>query len=86
MDFLLSIKDWNLVAEVGLPPDNTWCFSVFGDDKNGYSWTVGGYSIETGNFWGSMGDGGMVLEGKDCVAWKAWNDVDLFCQEKRGNR
>ena len=82
MDFLLSITDWNLVAEVGLPSDDTWCFVVFGNDKSGYSWSVGGYSSETGNFWGNMGYGGMVVEGNDAIAWKAWDEADFFAQKK----
>lgn len=82
MEFLLGATDWNLVSEVGLPPDETWCFVVFGDNERGYSWSIGGYSTETGNFWGNMGYGGMVLCGKDCVAWKSWDDVDFFAKKK----
>lgn len=83
MDFLLGVTDWNLVSEVGLPPDGEWCFVVFGDSARGYSWTIGGYSTETGNFWGNMGYGGMVLEGKDAVAWKSWDKVDFFAEPKK---
>jgi len=78
MNFSLGIIDWNFVSEVGLPPDDTWCFVVFGNDEHGYDWSIGGYSSETGNFWSNMGYGGIVLQGKDCVAWKAWDGVDFF--------
>ena len=86
MEFSLAITDWNWVAEVGLPPDGTWCFVAFGDDKTGYDWSMGGYSTETGNFWGSMGYGGMVLNGEKCIAWKSWNNVNFFVQKKDGEQ
>ena len=85
MEFLLSATGWNLVSETGLPSDGAWCFVAFGDDETGYSWSIGGYSTETGNFWGNMGDGGMVLSGEDCVAWKYWDDVNFFAQKKESD-
>ena len=67
MEFSLDITGWYLVSEVGLPPDGMWCFVVFGDNEHGYTWSVGGYSTETGNFWSSMGDGGMVYPHEGAV-------------------
>jgi len=82
MDFLLGVRDWNLVSEVGLPPDGTWCFVVFGDEATGYSWSIGGYSTDKKQFWANMGYGGMVLDEADCVAWKNWDNVDFFAEKK----
>ena len=84
MDFLLGITDWNLVSEVGLPEDGTWCFVIFGDVETGYDWSIGSYRDDTGCFWGNMGYGGMVVEGKDAVAWKSWDDV-YFLWEQGGD-
>lgn len=82
MDFLLGVTDWNLVSEVGLPPDGEWCFAVFGDDDMGYSWSIGSYRTDTKQFWGNMGYGGMVVDEKDAVAWKSWDDIEFSWKQE----
>lgn len=74
-NFSLSISDFNLVSETGLPEDGEWCFIVIGDDESGYIWSVGAYYAEDGNFWVNFGGGGLVSEGKDVIAWKSFNDA-----------
>lgn len=74
-DFTLSIDNWNITESVGLPEDGAVCFIVFGNTSNGYSWSVGGYSISQKSFYCNLGLGGMVVPEKDVVAWKQWEEV-----------
>jgi hypothetical protein len=74
----LVIKDWQKVKDVGMPKDGDFCFVIFGSEKDGYAWNVGGYHEEKELFYVNLGLGGMVIQKEKVIAWKLWDEVKLL--------
>lgn len=67
-NFEISGKDWNLVAEKGLPKDGEWCFVIYKTDTS-YDYSIGGYSEDEHQFYANFGYGGLVLDADSVIAW-----------------
>jgi hypothetical protein len=81
MNFKLSVDNWNIVSENGLPEDGEFCFLIWKSSDGEYNWSVGGYNKNEKAFYVDFGLGGLVLEEKNVVAWaKFFEDATLVVQ------
>lgn len=78
MKFHLSVDKWNLVSEKGLPEDGEWCFLVWKTEDGELEWCVGGYSESEEQFYVNFGEGGMVLDANDVIAWAVFFGDETF--------
>lgn len=78
MNFSLRVDKWNLVSEKGLPEDEEWCFLVWKTEEGEFEWSVGGYSESEQRFYVNFGQGGLVLDAADVVAWAVFFGDETF--------
>ncbi len=78
MKLALFTDKFNMVSEVGLPEDGTFCIAVYGNDQEGYDWLTAGYNAKEKEFYANLGLGGMVLDESSCIAWINISDIPVY--------
>ena len=69
MNFEVTLRDWNIVEEIGLPQEDAYIIAIWGDSSGRYTFSEGTY-LKDDNMLRSVIMGiGSSLDGEHIVAW-----------------
>ena len=69
MNFEVTLRDWNIVEEFGLPPEDAYIIAIWGDISGGYTLSEGTYCKDEDMLRSVIMGIGSSLDGEHIVAW-----------------
>ena len=81
MNFEVTIQNWNIVSDIGLPPDDAYIFAIWGESRGGYEFSEGTCCKDKDLLRSVIMGVGSSLDGKHIIAWLPRNSENFEIKE-----